>query len=400
MGRFVTAGERYESFRPGYQVVKFQKTMPRFELPIAAVTHGESFRSLGIQTSEADEAVNYALTLPGSVAGGKQEIDVLADLTGVAAVWEAEKGGGTWTGWLPHLDLTAARGFTASSSAHELLFKCLKRRGTLRLRGQLDLWQMLQPAVQPDAKLDYDYQPERVTVAFNASSKLEVKVGGNAAPVINNEARVTTQPVENRWLPLEIALTTGAGEPRLDVSWFTAEDPRPRPFPLRRILLPWAKPHVPIAMVTRIPEIEGGDWERGKKIFFGDQVACYKCHRIGGEGGTIGADLSNLLYRDYASVLKDIAEPNGAINPDHIAYNVELTDGSIEAGVLLGNNREEVVLGQTTGQNLRIPKARVTGMKASAISVMPEGLLLALDAQQQKDLMTFLLTPAPAKQSN
>jgi putative heme-binding domain-containing protein len=197
---------------------------------------------------------------------------------------------------------------------------------------------------------------------------------------------------------LEITVATGAGEPRLEISWSTAEDARPRPFPLRRILLPWAKPHVPIAMVTRIPEIEGGDWERGKKIFLGDQVACYKCHRLGGEGGTIGADLSNLVYRDYASVLRDIAEPNGAINPDHIAYNVELTDGSVETGVLLGNNREEVVLGQTTGQTLRIAKAKVASMKASAISVMPEGLLLALDAQQQKDLMTFLLTPAPAKQ--
>jgi len=133
------------------------------------------------------------------------------------------------------------------------------------------------------------------------------------------------------------------------------------------------------------------------EIFFGDQVACYKCHQVRGEGGTIGADLSNLVYRDYASVLKDIAEPSAAINPDHLAYNVELTDGSVETGVLLGNAREEVVLGQATGQNLRIPKSRVAKLKASAISVMPEGLLGALVPQQQKDLMTFLLKPPPAK---
>jgi len=31
MGRYVTAGERFESFRPGYQAVKNQRTMPRFE---------------------------------------------------------------------------------------------------------------------------------------------------------------------------------------------------------------------------------------------------------------------------------------------------------------------------------------------------------------------------------
>jgi hypothetical protein len=38
----------------------------------------------------------------------------------------------------------------------------------------------------------------------------------------------------------------------------------------------------------------------------------------------------------------------------------------------------------------------VAGMKASTISVMPEGLLKGLEVQQQKDLMTFLLT-MPAK---
>jgi hypothetical protein len=37
-------------------------------------------------------------------------------------------------------------------------------------------------------------------------------------------------------------------------------------------------------------------------------------------------------------------------------------------------------------------------MKASAISIMPEGLLKAFDAQQQRDLMTYLLaTPATEK---
>jgi len=81
-------------------------------------------------------------------------------------------------------------------------------------------------------------------------------------------------------------------------------------------------------MVARVPELEGGDWERGRKIFFGDAVGCYKCHQIHGEGGTIGADLSNLIYRDYASVLRDITEPSAAINPEHISYNVELKDGN------------------------------------------------------------------------
>jgi hypothetical protein len=54
-------------------------------------------------------------------------------------------------------------------------------------------------------------------------------------------------------------------------------------------------------------------------------------------------------------------------------------------------------MGESDGKNLTIPKNRIAEMKASANSVMPEGLLQALDAQQQKDLMTFLLTTPKTK---
>ncbi|MSU57215.1 MAG: c-type cytochrome [Pedosphaera sp.] len=392
VGKYVTTGERFESFRPGYQVVMNQKTMPRFELATEATTFAPDRRSLTLKTPEHTEAVNYALTL-GSAT------DVMHDLTGV--VWSSRpsdrSSSAYWVGWLPHLDLAAVRGFTAGSEHHEGFFNLLKKQGTLTLRAQLDLYSMLHPAVQPDAKLDYEYPPERVTLVLRSDSKFDLKAGGKMVCAGEREARITIQPEQNRWLPLEITLTTGGGEPRLDVSWFTAEDSRPRPLPLRRVLLPWAKPYVAVAMAKPTPELEGGDWERGKKIFFSEPATCFKCHTIGGEGGGIGPNLSNLIYRDYASVLRDITEPSAAINPDHISYNVTLKDGAVETGVLLKNDRDEVVLGQVTGKELKLPAEKVAAVKASAISLMPEGLLKGLDAQQQKDLMTFLLTTPSAK---
>jgi putative heme-binding domain-containing protein len=319
-------------------------------------------------------------------------MDLLADLTGVEAMWQAAQGEGRWTGWLPHLDLTAVRGLTTGSAAHGQLFKCIDRKGTLTLRGQLDLFSMLHPAVQPESKLDYEYPPESITLVLQSNSKLELKVGTNVVSTGRNVARITTRPKEHRWLPLEVVLATGGASPRLDVSWFTSEDARSRPQALHRILLPWAKPYLATAVANPAPELESASWQRGKEIFFGEQASCFKCHKRGGEGGTIGADLSNLIYRDYASVLKDINEPSAAINPDHIAYNVQLTDGEVETGVLLKNGDDEVELGQATGKSLKIPKAKVAGMKASAVSLMPEGLMKGLTEQQQKDLMKFLLT--------
>jgi putative heme-binding domain-containing protein len=401
MGRYVSAGERFESFRPGYQAVKVQRTMPRFELAASSARILPDGRSLAVETAARVEAVNYAVSLPEVRKAAKHfdsanhsELDLLTDLTGVEAAWKGD--GANWSGWLPHLDLTAARGFTAASLEHQKLFAALKKPGTLTLRCQLDLWQMLHPATQPGSKLDYEYPPETVTLVLKTTSKLDVQTNAKVEHRSDREVWLTTSPAENAWLPVELTLTlAGKGNSNLDVSWFTVEDPRPRALPLRRILVPWATPNVAIAIANRIPEIEGGDWERGKKVFLSEQAACSKCHQVGGEGETIGPDLSNLIYRDYASVLKDIVEPSAAINPDHLAYQVELKNGEVDTGVLLKNNRDQVVLGQASGQHLTISKTNVVGMRPSAVSLMPEGLLKTLDAQSQKDLFTFLLTPPP-----
>ena len=398
IGKYVTAGERFESFSPGYQAVKLQRTMPRFELPIMSAGVGADKRSVVIETAPRTEAVNCAITLPGVLAKNPDEIEVLGDLTGVEAAWLPANGKDASKLWLPHLDLTVSRGFTTASVEHNKFFDSLSKRGTLTLRAQLDLASMLHPAVQPESKLDYEYPPETVTVAFKASGRLEVATSEKVERINEREVRFTCQPGRNAWLPVQAALATGGGKAYLDVSWFTAEDPRPRPLPLRKVLLPWAKPYVAATIVNQTPELEGGDRERGRKLFFSEQAACSKCHQIADEGGDMGPNLSNLIYRDYASVLKDITEPSAAINPDYLGYNVELKSGEVESGVLLKSDRTQVVLGQASGQRLTIPKDKVAGMKASAVSIMPEGLLKSLDPQQQKDLLSFLLTP-PAKET-
>jgi putative heme-binding domain-containing protein len=398
IGKYVTAGERFESFRPGYQVVKIQRTMPRFELPVVATHAAPDRRSIVIETAARPEAVNCAITLPGALVKSPQDIDLLSDLTGVEAAWRPANGATGIKLWLPHLDLVAARAFTVASREHEGFFRLLRRRGTLTVRAQLDLGSMLHPAVQPESKLDYEYPPETVTVTFKGSGKIDVTASANVSRLSEREVRIAFQPGAQSWLPVEVTLATSSADPVLDVSWFTAEDSRPRPLPLRRVLLPWAKPYLPTVIANPTPELVGGDWERGRKIFFSEQAACFKCHQVAGEGGEIGPNLSNLIYRDYASVLKDITEPSAAINPEHIGFNVDLKDGGVETGVLLKNDRNQIVLGQANGTSLTLPKNKVAGMKASALSIMPEGLLKVFDAQQQKDLMTFLLTmPARAK---
>jgi putative heme-binding domain-containing protein len=145
-----------------------------------------------------------------------------------------------------------------------------------------------------------------------------------------------------------------------------------------------------------VPEIAGGDWARGRAVFTGSQAVCSVCHQVRGEGGIIGPDLSNLVHRDYASVLKDILQPSAAINPDRIAYVIELKAGGSMLGIILEDTATSLVVGDVTGAKQTIARSDIASLKASAVSLMPEGLWQNLNVQQQRDLMTFLLTEPPA----
>ncbi len=416
MGRHVAAGDRFETIAPPYQVVKDQARVGRFDIPVLSAGIAPDRRSLVLHTAPRVEASNYALRLPDGTlperpanAARKElrqhaAIDLQADLTGVDATWRDDAGQVQWTGWLPHFGLQESRAFTAASEEHTRLFALLKTRGTLTLRGQLDLHLMLRTAIQPGAKIDFEYPAEQVTVLLKAGAGLEAKVGapGRVDRRNPNELGISMVTQENRWLPLEVTLATSESDAALEIAWHTAEDIRPRALPLRRVLLPWARTAAPTPAAPakrEIPEIAGGDWLRGKQVYQSQPALCSVCHQVRGEGGVIGPDLSNLVHRDYASVLQDIVKPSATINPDRIAYTVAGKDGRSHGGIVLEDTAEHIVLVDLAGTKQTIRKSDIATMSAAAVSLMPEGLWQSLTAGQQRDLMTFLLTAAPAAPS-
>jgi putative heme-binding domain-containing protein len=410
-GKYVRPGDRFEVKRPGYEAVRRQLAAPRFDLPLRTVGVTGDRRTLILNTDPQPETAYYALSLPGMGRPDKTDpntgelpqhpvVDLGYDLSGVDVSWRAKSGDGAWTGWLPHLDLSVARAFTAQSADHDRLWESLKRAGTLTLRTKLDLWQMLRPAVQPGSTLDYTLPDEDVTVTLTATGPLGVKAPSAVVEVANagakgrHQVRIKVRPKKDEPLPLEITMETGATA-SLEATYATNEDDRPRALPLGRLLVPWAsvKPQAgPLADAERdLPELKGGDWTRGREIFFNEQNLCVKCHQVRGRGGRIGPDLSNLIHRDYESVLRDIHSPSAAINPDYITYFVEMKDGRALQGVLRTEG-DALVVGDQKGQQVTVKRADVEMLKPSAVSTMPEGQDKTLGPDRMRDLLTFLLT--------
>lgn len=397
-GTYVAAGDRFETLRPGYQVVQDQLMTPRFDLAVLGVQVTQDRRTLILSTAPHREAASYALTLSGLGRRAEGELpmvpetDLAYDLSGAEARWEGD--GVSWDGWLPHVDLAVARRLTAGSAAHDDLWARTAQPGRLTLRTKLDLWHLLRPAVQPGSRIDYEWPEEKVSLVFRAAG-LHVKAEGAAVKAEAAGAELTLTPRKGAPVPIEIILRTGSGPVDLGLAYRTREDPRTRALPLSRLLLPWAELEKTTAPVAReIPEIRGGHWLRGRDVFFGDAAGCHKCHAVGGQGGKVGPDLSNLPHRDYASVARDITEPSFAINPDYVTNIVALADGRLLTGVLRTEG-DRLHIADAEGRVTTVRRDEVERMKPSSLSVMPEGLAKALGPEKLRDLMTFLLVEPP-----
>lgn len=413
-GAAVAPADRFETLRPGYAVVAMQMASPRELLAVRSVGLAPDRRTLILTTDAQSAALPHAITIPGlgraEVAAApdrtaplpqRPETDLAFGLNGVDARWNGADGR-TSAAWLPHLDLDAAAGLTLASAEHERFRADLATPGELTMTTQARLNDLLRPAVQPGAKVDSGLPPERPTLVFKGRRGTRVEAPGAKAETIDAgdglvEIALTFDSVSDRPIPLVVACPTGPGA-TLEVSYRTNEDPRPRMLPPGRLVVPWASEGeasaAPSKEETFPAEYAGGDWRRGRAAFYGAAAQCSRCHAVRGEGGKIGPDLSNLVERDFDSVLRDVSQPNAAINPDYLSYQVALADGRSLAGSIKTDG-DRIRVGLTTGEEVVIARDEVEEMKPAATSIMPEGLPAAIGGEEMKHLMAFLLLDPP-----
>jgi putative heme-binding domain-containing protein len=380
-GEPVRAGDRFEVLRPGYESVQAQQRAYRGALRVAKASLSADRRTLLLATDPHPMRATYALTLP--LRGGNA-IDLGYDLTGVEAVWTPEAGGdGRFTTWLPHLDLDVARGFTAGSAEHERLGALLKKPGRLRLHTRLEL---------PDKQV-LPLLVSEAPLQLECAGAVVVEINGGSLAWVTGEAASRGKPID-----LAVTLRTGkpTGLPRLHVSYHTANDPTERPLPTAWQFVPWAPAALPPAPApSAAPELAGGDWRRGEALFFGAEANCSACHQVRGRGSKIGPDLSNLVSRDAASVLRDIIDPNATLNPDYVPYTAVLSDGRILSGLVRAEGGDRIRLVDGNLREMVIDKRDIEQLSAGTVSIMPQGYADLLGPAGLRDLLVFLTAPTP-----
>lgn len=415
-GAYVAAGDRFESLWPGYAVVQMQKTSPRHNLPIHGISILPNRKTLVLATAPHPAAWQYALTLPrfgnstttAALSESRplpqhDQIDLAYSLAGVMTKWEpADPSQPVWEGVLPHFDLSIAQAFSAGNTDCDRLWDLLKQPGTLTLETRLDARDLVHPAVQPGAKLDHQWPDERIELMLHSDHALTLDVAGQLHTVEEAQPAAMASVSHNfasttQWLPLRIRVITGGKAPSLTAGFKAENLASVQPLPLHRLLLPWAETRLSTpAATTRqaIPELAGGSWGRGRRLFFSEEAGCAKCHIAQGSTGRIGPDLANLIHRDYTSVMRDITQPSFALNPDYLSSIVTLKDGRILTGAIRSDG-DNLMIGDKDGKVQIVKQGDVEELVNSSVSIMPEGLPKKLGPDKLKDLLTYLLTEPP-----
>jgi putative heme-binding domain-containing protein len=148
---------------------------------------------------------------------------------------------------------------------------------------------------------------------------------------------------------------------------------------------------------SRAAKMQAGDWEDGRGLFYGEKLGCSKCHRIRGEGATVGPDLSNLVHRDLGSVLRDIRDPNATLHPDYVTFQAETTEGETVAGFLRASEPGRIKLVDAAGKETVLSRDTIKSLKPTGVSLMPTGLLEHASEAEVRNLLTFLLHEAPTR---
>jgi putative heme-binding domain-containing protein len=137
-----------------------------------------------------------------------------------------------------------------------------------------------------------------------------------------------------------------------------------------------------------------GDAARGRKLFEDEAgTGCIRCHSVGGKGGSIGPDLSATGSQFSRELLiESILQPSRAIREGYQVYTIKTRRGDWFDGLHKGENDASVMLLDSAGTLHTIPKTDIVSQRASAVSLMPEGLQNGLSLEEFADLIAYLQT--------
>src|SRR5205085_4156072 len=100
-----------------------------------------------------------------------------------------------------------------------------------------------------------------------------------------------------------------------------------------------------------------GDGAKGKEVY---TQSCAKCHKLFGEGGVVGPDLTGYERDSLLFWVENIVDPSAAIREEYTTTVVETRDGRVLTGILAEQDRRSILLRDPEGKEVRLARENIT----------------------------------------
>ena len=144
--------------------------------------------------------------------------------------------------------------------------------------------------------------------------------------------------------------------------------------------------------IARVLAEGSGSPVLGRTVF---RTTCASCHRLFGEGGQIGPDLTSHDRGDARALLAHVVNPSATIREGYETTVVVTDDGRTLSGFVVEEDPEILLLRTPDGRTASLPRESIDDLHRSPVSIMPAGLLRPLDDQQVRDLFAYLRATQP-----
>lgn len=135
-----------------------------------------------------------------------------------------------------------------------------------------------------------------------------------------------------------------------------------------------------------------GDAARGRVLFEDARgMGCFKCHRVRGQGGEVGPDLTEIGDQfDRGQLAEHVLFPSKSIREGYQQVTVVLKSGKNQSGLVSSESTDSLVLRDADGKLHTLLKSQIEERQGSSVSLMPERLVEGISREDFNDLVTYL----------
>jgi len=144
------------------------------------------------------------------------------------------------------------------------------------------------------------------------------------------------------------------------------------------------------AMRSSATEVDvPGNVVHGREVFFG-KGGCASCHMLGGKGGTIGPDLSNIGAEITLKRMKESLTMDGPIPAGYQPVEVVTRSGQAIEGIAKNEDSFSIQLLDRQNRLYLLSREELRSIDEPRTSLMPHNYDKVLSAEEYNDLLAML----------